>query len=119
MAKKKVRIDEWEANRLNDLLKDKTIVTKKGHEGRVTRITRGGIQVHLPNSKTIRPYPIYDPFISGDLRFKEKVCQNEMLKLLQTLALIANMLPTDNHNRRCRQCEGCVGIPAARAPRAA
>lgn len=87
MAKKsKVRLSDFEANRLNNLLNDEIVVTNDGLEGRVTKITRGGIQVLLSARRSIHPFPLYDSFVSGKLRFKESACQEEMLHSLYEAA---------------------------------
>ena len=86
MAKKKIRIDEREANRLNELLKGRAVVTRSNGEGRVKRVSRGGIQVYLLKRKTIRAYPIYQSFVSGEVKFKESIYQEEMLRCLSEVA---------------------------------
>ena len=84
--KKKIRIDGREANRLNELLKGKAVVTRSNGEGRVERVSRGGIQVYLLKRKTIHAYPIYQSFVSGEVRLKESVYQEEMLRCLSEVA---------------------------------
>lgn len=84
--KGRVRLAEAEASRLDGLLCNANVVTKDGLEGHVTRITCGGIQVAFPMSHTIRPYPIYDSIVTGELRFKEIDSQKEMLHSLYEAA---------------------------------
>ena len=79
MAKQRVRLGKFEVSRLNNLLIDEAVVTDDGLEGRVTRITKGGIQVLLSPGHGVHPFPLYDSFVSGKLRFKQQAYQEEML----------------------------------------
>lgn len=86
MAKRRVRLGEFETRRLNSLLIDEAVVTDDGLEGRVICITKGGIQVLLSSRHSVHPFPLYESFVSGKLRFKEKSCQEEMLHSLYEAA---------------------------------
>lgn len=84
MAKKKrIRVSEWDAERLNQLLVGETVVSDKGIEGKVVAITPGGIQVQPDNGGGVRPYPIYASIMKGELRFKEEAYQQEMVSSLR------------------------------------
>ena len=86
MVKKKVRLEEGEANRLNGILKDEIVITADHAECRVTQITKGGIQALDTKRRKIHAYPIYESFINGSVRFKDKACQEEMLHSLYEAA---------------------------------
>lgn len=82
----------------------KTVITRQGGEGRVTRVTRGGIQVYFATSKTTRPYPLRKAFNTGELRFKESALQGEMMRSLRGTARVGGLTPP-------------VAEPASREPR--
>lgn len=89
--KKRVRLEEREANRLHSILADEPIIARDGSEGRVTAITKGGIQVLFSGTRSTRPYPLYDSFVKGELRFRSKGCQEEMLHSLYEAARAAGV----------------------------
>ena len=94
MAGVKVRIDEQEANRLDALLRGKEVLLRDGTKGRVARITKGGIQLLLPTKRGVHPYPLYNSFATGGLKFIEGVCQQEMVRVLRKAAAKEGVTPS-------------------------
>ena len=111
MAKQKARIDQREANRLNNLFKGKTVITRQGGEGRVTRVTRGGIQVYFATSKTTRPYPLREAFNTGELRFKESALQGEMMRSLRGTARVGGLTPPATEQSAGEPRVSAVNVP--------
>ncbi|MBR3316551.1 MAG: hypothetical protein IKG21_01855 [Atopobiaceae bacterium] len=82
MAKRRIRIGEADVERLDALLKDAFIETKDAGLGRVTKVTKGGIQVQPLAGGGVRPYSIYQSFVSGDLRLVKHEHRREVMYAL-------------------------------------